>query len=166
MQETGFEEKTKTCLYCGRCSSDGCQSAQRVAANPTKTTAANAAAETCLSEGALLTVGVADGELEVLEPESEPEPESELELEPEPEPEPESELEPEPEPEPPELVLVLVLEEPVVVAVTKPVFVEEDLELPVPVEEEPEVVAVEISRQELLAIFQKPQSSTSNTYRL
>ena len=39
---------------------------QRVAANATKTTAANAAAETCLSEG-LPLVEVADGELEVLE---------------------------------------------------------------------------------------------------
>lgn len=100
-----------------------------VAANPTKTTAANAAAETCLSERPLLTVGEAEGELVV------PEPEPELEVEPDPEPE----LEPEPPTDP-----VLVPEEPDAVVVTKPVFVEVPVE--VPVAEEPEVVAVEISR--------------------
>lgn len=55
-----------------------------VAANPTNTTAAKAAAETCLSDAPAETGLEADGELEV-----ELEVLDALELEPEPEPEPE-----------------------------------------------------------------------------
>lgn len=57
-----------------------------MAANPTKTTAAKAAVETCLSVDAPL-VGAGSSESPVLEAESDPDPE--------PEPEPEPELDPE-----------------------------------------------------------------------
>ena len=68
-----------------------------VAANPTKTTAAKAAAGTCLSEAPAEVVLRGDGlelESEVVELESAPEPEPELdpELDPEPEVEPEVEV--------------------------------------------------------------------------
>lgn len=102
-----------------------------VAANPTKTTAAKAAAGTCLSEAPAEVVLRGDGlELESeavegleLAPESEavaPEPELETELE----PEPELELEPEVEVDSAELVDF----EPVAVAVVllEPEVVDED----------------------------------------
>lgn len=127
--------------------------AQRVAANPTKTTAANAAAETRLSEGPPLLVGLADEELEVLEPEAELAP-------------PEAELEsPEAELEPP----VLVLEEPVAVVVTNPVFVEGPVgEVPVPVGEESVLVVVAISRHNPLAIPREQQllNRAAKTYQV
>lgn len=60
-----------------------------VAANPTKTTAAKAAAENCRSDAPAETGADGDGELDESALELEPEPESE----PEPEPELEEELE-------------------------------------------------------------------------
>lgn len=117
-----------------------------VAANPTKTTAAKAAAGTCLSDAPADVVLRGDGlELESeavegleLAPESEPE----LDPESEPEPEPELGLEVEPVVEPvvePEEVdsAVLVDFEPVAVAVAVVLL-------------EPEVVE-EVSAQEMLA---------------
>lgn len=119
------------------------------AAKPTKTTAAKAAAETCRSDWPPLDAVVVDDEAEVeveLEPELpevpvlEPELEPEPDLEPEPEPAPEVEVEVEVECEPelvpasesePEVVDAEVEEErepdPVLVAVTKPVLVDEPL---------------------------------------
>lgn len=104
-----------------------------VAANPTKTTAAKAAAGTCLSEAPAEVVLRGDGlelESEAVELESAPEPEPEPELDPEPEPEPELELGLEPEVEVDSVEVdsaVLVDFEPVEVAVVllEPEVVEE-----------------------------------------
>lgn len=110
------------------------------AAKPTKTTAANAAAETCRSDWPPLDAVVVDEEAEVeveLEPELPEVPVLEPEPEPEPEPEVDVEVACEPELEPssesePEVVTDVEVEEerepdPVLVAVTKPVLVEEPL---------------------------------------